>query len=142
MNISLYKDQDLTLFDEWKMMDLSTISDRTKGQIIKLEMELQNEDNTRKQRRHLQNKRNRLKAKIGASQKAVDSENLITTLKDQETELNDLLKINKKCQDEGSLLSKDNKVLKSRLDFKMEELKDLEENVKIYELNMTFHAEK
>lgn len=103
-----------------------------------MELELQNKDNTRKQRRHLQNKRNRLKAKIGASQKAYDSENLIYKLKDQEKQLNQLLKLNHKCQNECELIMKDNKVLKSSLDYKIDELRDLEDNIKIYELNLAF----
>lgn len=41
-------DFDIKMQDDWKLMDLSKISDRTKTQIIKLEKELSNVDNTRK----------------------------------------------------------------------------------------------
>ena len=41
-------DFDIKMQDDWKLMDLSKISDRTKTQIIKLEKELSNIDNTRK----------------------------------------------------------------------------------------------
>ena len=41
-------DFDIKMQDDWKLMDLSKFSDRTKTQIIKLEKELSNVDNTRK----------------------------------------------------------------------------------------------
>lgn len=78
------------------------------GQIVRLELQLLDVNNTRKQRRHLQNKRNRLKQKIFSIQKVKGSAQLIDDLKIKEKNLKMLEQLNRKFREEGEELQKDN----------------------------------
>ena len=59
-------DAQLHQFEEWKLIDLTCVSNRTKAKITTLEEQIRDKDCTRKQRRNLQGQRNRLKAIIVA----------------------------------------------------------------------------
>ena len=59
---------DRTQFEQNNKMNLSQLSDDTRKEIIELEMKLESTTLTRGYRRQLQNKRNKMKARIKVNQ--------------------------------------------------------------------------
>ena len=59
-------------FEEDHQMDLSQLSEPTRIELIQLETQLDKDNLTRGERRRIQNKRNKLKARIKATQQQDD----------------------------------------------------------------------
>lgn len=75
---------DRKLFEEDNDMDMSQLSENKRTELIKLEVQLNDPQLTRGQRRRLQNKRNKLKAKIKASLNTDSSEQKFAELQEEE----------------------------------------------------------
>ena len=115
-------------------MDLSQLSEDTRRELVDLEIQLASNTLTRGSRRQLQNKRNKLKARIKANLLTGEQEAKLAELKIEEKELKAILEETQYNREHVKSLKMEQTILKAQLGRQEHILKDLQDNVNIYKI--------